>query len=661
MGAMLRVSSGAAIAAVAVLSTAAALHAQPQPQRAAGRQVFETRCAVCHGSDGHGGDTGPSIVFRLPLLKDGEVVTLLRDGRPAKGMPAQPMPVASRTSLIRYLRAIERREPPLVRTSIQTTDGRTLDGVVLNRGFDDLQLRTDDKKVHLLRKAGSHYRPVTSETPWPTYNGDPGGNRYTTLTQIDKRTVGRLGPTWMFTLPEASVLQTTPVVVDGLMYVTMPNECFALDAGSGRQVWRYKRSRTQGLTSGNTNRGVAVAGDRLFMVTDHAHLIALNRFTGELLWDSVMADWRQNYAATSAPLVAGNLVVSGVTGGEHGANGFVIAFDQETGKEAWRFWTVPKPGTKGSETWSGKDIDHGGAPTWFTGSYDPGLDLVFWPTGNPTKEYDGTDRKGDNLYASCILALDRKTGTLKWYYQFTPHDLWDWDATQTSVVVDAEWQGRTRQLLLHANRNGYFYVFDRATGERLLSVPFVTHLTWSSGIGADGKPIRLPNQEPSPAGTKVCPSQDGATNWFAPSFSPQTGLYYVQTFEKCSEYKTSPQGPWQPGKPYLGGSQRVLQEDPTPQRILRALDIRTGKPAWELPQVGPANSWGGTLATASGLVFVAEDGGAFMAVDAATGQPLWLFRTNATWRASPMTYQFDGRQHVAIAAGGTILSFALQE
>ena len=278
------------------------------------------------------------------------------------------------------------------------------------------------------------------------------------------------------------------------------------------------------------------------MVTDHAHLIALNRFTGELLWDSVMDDWRKNYAATSAPLPAGNLVISGVTGGEHGANGFVVAFDQETGKEAWRFWTVPKPGTPGSETWKGKDIEHGGAPTWFTGSYDPELDLVYWPTGNPGKEYDGDDRQGDNLYASCILALDRKTGTLKWHYQFTPHDLWDWDATQTSVLVDADWQGTPRKLMLHANRNGFFYVFDRATGERLLSTPFVKNLTWASGIGADGRPIRLPNQKPSPQGTRVCPSQDGATNWFAPSFSPQTGLYYVQTFEKCSVYTTTPQG-----------------------------------------------------------------------------------------------------------------------
>jgi alcohol dehydrogenase (cytochrome c) len=654
---MLRASVPLAIAGLAL----AAARAEAQPQPAPGRATFESRCAVCHGSDGHGGDTGPSIVFRMPLLPDADLETVIRDGRPAKGMPPQPMPATELQALTRYLRAIERRERPLERTSLQTTDGRTLAGVILNQGLDDLQLRTDDKRVHLLRRAGRRFRPVTSETGWPTYNGDPGGNRYSTLTQIDRGNVGRLAPAWVFEVPDAGLLQVTPVVVDGLMYVTMPNECYALDAGTGRQVWRYKRSRTPGVTMGHTNRGVAVAGHRLFMVTDHAHVIALDRFTGELLWDTAMADFRENYSSTSAPLVAGNLVITGVTGGEHGANGFVIAVDQETGKEAWRFWTVPKPGTPGAETWEGKDYEHGGAPTWFTGSYDPTLDLVYWPTGNPAKEYDGRDRKGDNLYASCILALDRRTGTLKWHYQFTPHDLWDWDATQTSVLVDADWQGAPRKLMLHANRNGFFYVFDRASGERLLSTPFVTHLTWASGIGADGRPVRLPNQEPSPQGTRVCPSQDGATNWFSPSYSPQTGLYYLQTFEKCSEYRTSPQGPWQSGRTYLGGSQRILQENPTPQRILRALDIRTGKPAWELPQVGPATTWGGTLATASGLVIVAEDGGALIAVDARDGTRLWTFPANASWKASPMTYLFDGRQYVAIAANGNILAFALRE
>ena len=396
------------------------------------------------------------------------------------------------------------------------------------------------------------------------------------------------------------------------------------------------------------------------MVTDHAHLIALNRFTGELLWDTTLADWRQNYGASSAPLTAGTLVITGVGGGEHGANGFVAALDQASGKEVWRFRTVPRPGEPGSETWKGKDIEHGGAPTWFTGSYDPDLDLVYWPTGNPSKEYDGSDRLGDNLYASCILALDRATGALRWYYQFTPHDLWDWDATQTSVVVDAPWQGRPRKLLLHANRNGFFYVFDRATGERLLSTPFVQQLTWASGIGADGRPVRLPNQEPSPQGTKVCPSQDGATNWFSPAFNPDTGLYYVQTFEKCSIYTTREQGPWQSGKSYLGGTQRTA-DDPVPQRILRALDIATGAVKWELPQPGPAHSWGGVLTTATGLVFAGVEGGALMAVDAVTGTPLWSFETNQEWKASPMTYQFDGRQYIAVAAGPAILAFAVQE
>ena len=299
--------------------------------------------------------------------------------------------------------------------------------------------------------------------------------------------------------------------------------------------------------------------------SDDAHLLALNRFTGELLWDTTLDDWRKNYASSSAPLVAGNLVVAGVTGGEHGANGFLAAHDQQTGKEVWRFWTVPRRGEPGFETWQGKDIEHGGAPTWFTGSYDPELDIVYWPVGNPGKEYNGDDRKGDNLYSGSILALQRADGKLKWHYQFTPHDLWDWDATQTSVLVDTTWEGKPRKLMLHANRNGFFYVFDRTDGKLLLAKPFIKQLTWASGIGADGRPIKLPNQDPSPGGTKVCPSQDGATNWYSPSFNPSTGLYYVQTNEKCSVYTKAPQGEWESGKTYLGGSQRTA-DDPKPQR-----------------------------------------------------------------------------------------------
>ncbi|HEY8148507.1 MAG TPA: PQQ-binding-like beta-propeller repeat protein [Vicinamibacteria bacterium] len=624
----------------------------------AGRKTFEGRCALCHGGDGEGGEKGPAIDVRLSALSDADLTKLIHDGRPLKGMPGRLVPEAEMTGLRKFLRALQREAPKVERKTVRTTDGGTLEGQVLGEGLDDLQLLTDDKRLHLLRRAGDLFRAVTSETGWPTYNGDPGGNRYTTLSQIDKTTVTRLASQWLFSIPDAGLLQMTPVVVGGIMYVTAPNQCFALDAGTGRPIWHYKRPPTKGVSGGNANRGVGVAGDRVFMVTDHAHIVALDRFTGERQWDTEMADWRQNYAASSAPLPAGDLVISGVSGGEHGANGFVAAYDQATGKEVWRFWTVPRPGEPGSETWQGKDIAHGGAPTWFTGSYDPALDLVYWPTGNPTKEYNGDDRQGDNLYASCILALDRKTGKRVWHYQFTPHDLWDWDATQTSVLVDAQWQGQPRPLMLHANRNGFFYVFDRRDGALLLAQAFVRNLTWASGIGADGRPVKLPNQEPTTAGTKVCPSQDGATNWYAPSFNPATGLYYLQTVEKCSVYTKSDQGEWESGRTYLGGTQRTAS-DPKPQRILRAIDIRTGKVAWELPQTGPANSWGGTLSTATGLVFVGEDGGGLMAVDAESGKPLWTFQTNQTWKASPMTYMFDGKQYVAVAAGPNIIALAI--
>ncbi|PYR80231.1 MAG: hypothetical protein DMF86_01140 [Acidobacteria bacterium] len=629
----------------------------------AGRKTFETYCGTCHGADGKGGERGPSILSRLPARDDRQLATFIREGRPEKGMPPSLVEPSEMAGLLKFLRTIERREEtaPAPRTKIATTAGTILDAEVLGEGLGDVQVRTDDGRVHLLRRAGDRFREVTSGTDWPTYNGDPGGNRYTTLTQIDRNTVGRLAMAWMFTLPDAGHLQVTPSVAGGIMYVAGINECFALDAGSGRRIWHYRRPRTADLsTGGSANRGVAVAGDRVFMETDNAHIIALNRFTGELLWDTELGDWRKNYSASSAPLPAGNLIVSGVAGGEHGANGFVAAHDQASGKEVWRFSTVPKAGEPGSETWQGKDIEHGGAPTWFTGSYDPELDTIYWPTGNPSKEYNGDHRGGDNLYSDSILALDRTTGRLKWYYQFTPHDLWDWDATETSVLVDADWQGRRRPLMLHADRNGFFYVFDRRDGTLLLAKPFVTRLTWASAIGSGGRPIKLPNQDPTVEGTKVCPSQDGATNWFSPSFNPATGLYYVQTFEKCSVYTKSDTGEWESGKPYLGGSQRTAA-DPKPERVLKALDIRTGAIVWTLPQRGPAQSWGGTLTTASGLVIAAEDTGALIAVDAADGRVLWNFQTNQTWKASPMTYAFDGRQFVVIAAGPNIIAFAIRE
>ena len=661
--------TGAAVFAAITLTLAA------QEDVAAGRKSFETRCARCHGADGNGGEMGPPIALRLWNRNDDQLVRLFHEGLPTRGMPpVVDISDAETKDLIKFLRTIQQKpeSAPKVRMKATLVDGTALDGEVLGEGFNDVQLLTDDKRVHLLRRVGlgatekggpagstgTRYREVTSQVDWPTYNGDPRGNRYTTMTQIDKLTVARLAPKWVFPIPGTTHSQATPVVVGGVMYIAAQNECFAIDAGTGRQIWHYQRPRTPAAVN-DVNRGVGVAGDRVFIETDDAHVIALDRHSGELLWETTLDDWRKNYSATSAPLPAGDLLIAGVTGGEHGANGFVAALDQATGKEVWRFWTVPKPGTPGSETWEGKDFEHGGAPTWFTGSYDPDLDIVYWPAGNPAREYNGDLRKGDNLYSDSILALDRQTGTLKWHYQFTPHDLWDWDATQTSVLVDAAWKGVPRKLMLHASRNGFFYVFDRRDGTLLLAKQFIRNLTWASGIGPDGRPVKLPNQEPSPAGTKVCPAQDGATNWYSPSFNPATGLYYLQTFEKCSIYTKSDDAEWKQGKTYLGGSQKTAP-DPKPQRILRALDFRTGEVKWEVPQPGPAFSWGGTLATSTGLVIFGEESGSLMAVDAIDGKPLWSFPTNHNWKTSPMTYMFDRTQYVAIIAGGSVMAFAIR-
>ena len=307
---------------------------------------------------------------------------------------------------------------------------------------------------------------------------------------------------WVFAVPNSGRLQGTPQVHDGVMYVTNTNTVIALDAGSGARLWEYSRPATAGLIgnarSPGNNRSVSIAGDKVFMQTDHAHLIALNRHTGQLLWDTEMADYRQNYNATGSLLAVENLVVAGTAGGEEGVRGFLAAYDQETGKEVWRFWTIPARGEPGSETWDGIDIEHGGGPTWLTGSYDPATKTVYWPTGNAGPDFNGDNRKGDNLYTCSILALDVTTGKLKWHFQATPHDEWDWDAVQPLVLVDAEWRGQPRKLLLQANRNGFFYVLDRIDGKMLMATPLVKKLTWAKEIAPDGRPVMNPNQVPTP-------------------------------------------------------------------------------------------------------------------------------------------------------------------
>jgi alcohol dehydrogenase (cytochrome c) len=649
---------------LALISTAAAAPQDSAP----GRALFDTRCASCHGGDGNGGAFGPPIVSRVPARNDSDLAAFLRAGAPERGMPAADLPPADMGQLIGYLRSLR---PPRagargpVSVKLDTTDGHGIEGVLIGEGIDDLQVRTADGKVHLLRRAGSRVRPVTSQEDWPHYDGGYSGNRYSSLRQIDRSNVARLAPRWVFPMDDTTPLQATPIVVDGIMYVTTANQCFALDAGSGRQIWHFQRARTRGVignASGGINRGAAAAGDRVFMATDNGHLLALNRFTGAVLWEKEMADYRLNYAATAAPLAIGDLVVSGIAGGDQGARGFVVAYEQATGAERWRFWAAPLPGEPGSETWKGAAIEHPGAPTWMTGSYDPDLGLLYWPVGNPGPDMNGDERLGDNLYSCSVVALDIKTGKLRWYFQFTPHDEWDWDAQQPQTLVDAVWEGRPRKLLLEANRNGFFYVLDRTDGKLLLGKPFVKKLNWAREIGADGRPVLNPEQRSTTQGVRTCPSLIGAANWWSTAFDPATGFYYVQALESCAIFtrRDARETRWEAGRGFAGGTSRESPDD-RPQKFLRAIDIRTGAIAWDLAQPGPGTTRGGVLATAGGIVFFCADSDAFMAADSATGKPLWHFQANHFWRASPMTYVFDGKQYVAVASGPNILAFALPD
>ncbi len=484
---------------------------------------------------------------------------------------------------------------------------------------------------------------------WPTYNGKLSGNRYSELTEINTNNVKQLGVQWMFSVPYAG-LETTPIVADGVMYVTAANQAYALDAGTGMMIWQYSRPRTQGLVgdaSLGTNRGAAILGDKIFMVTDNAHLIALNRTTGSLVWETVIPDEPQHYGSTVAPLIVNDLVVAGVSGGDWGIRGFVTAFKADTGERVWRYWTIPQKGEQGYDTWKGKDPEFGGGSTWLTGSYDSETGTLFWPTGNPYPDSDDRYRGGDNLFTDCVLALNPATGTLKWHYQFTPHDVHDWDSTEPAVLVDTLYRGAQRKLLLHADRNGFFYVLDRTNGELLLAKPFIRRLTWASGIGPNGRPVLSLAKDGKNSGV-ICPAEE-AINWNATAFSPRTHLFYVMAIEKCKV--TSPAN-WKVKPPEVEPAQKVL----------RAIDIETGRIVWEKPQLGSTRvkTWAGVLGTAGGILFYGDPGGAFVAADERNGDPLWHFSTNGVIKASPMTYTAGGKQFVAIAAGSNIVAFGLR-
>ena len=675
---------------------AAAFDARQAGDRAAGQAIFERQCTNCHMVRGRGAANGPDLSGVGRELTVRELEQTLANPSSRKGM---------KTGASCPGWAFCPDDPWSV-VNVALKNGAKLRGFARSRGAHDLQLQTLDGRMHLLTTADyasveeekASFMPAftgtdaerrnlvaylsglggipvgplaASSTPgsvaemervqkpangeWPGYHGLPSANRHSPLAQIHTGNAAKLQPAWSYSLPHMS-LQTTPLVADGVMYVTAPNQVCALDSSTGREIWCYVRPRgdarkISGDAAKGAQRGAALLGDRVFFATDDAHLIALHRLTGALMWQVFMPEGPGAFGATAAPLVVGDLVVAGVGGGDAPLRGFVAAYQATTGEQAWRFWTLPKRDDPAAATWKGTALETGGGATWLTGSYDAELDTLYWPTGNPYPDTDGSQRIGDNLYTNCVVALEPKTGKLKWHFQFTPHDLWDWDATEPLVLVDASFQGRQRKLLLQANRNGFFYVLDRTNGEFLLGKPFVQRLTWATGVDAQGRPVLDPKAKPTMGGTVACPAVRGATNWYSTAYNPDAKLFYVMAVEDCNLYRQA-------------GSWFVPYNDPKnpPVKLLRALDIETGKVVWEVPQIGaPEANYSGVLSTAGGVLFYGESGGSFAAADARTGKTLWHFNTGQAWKASPMTYTVKGRQYVAIAAGGNIMAFTLGE
>ena len=515
----------------------------------------------------------------------------------------------------------------------------------------------------------SSFEPVTwerlvnaEEEPqnWLMYSGTFDSKRHSRLDQVHNRNVNRLELKWTHQLSALDRAETTPLVVDGVMFITeAPSNVLAVDAATGRPYWRYEHELPEDLRicCGRNNRGVAILGDTLYMSTLDAHLAAIDARTGNLLWAAEAADYRSGYSKTAAPLIVKDKVVTGIAGGEFGIRGFLDAYNASTGTRDWRTYTIPSPDHADNQSWSGDSWRTGGSPTWITGSYDPELDLVYWGTGNPGPDYNGDVRIGDNLYADSALALDGDTGDLSWYFQFTPHDVHDWDAIQIPVLTDLEVDGRVRKVMMWANRNAFFYVIDRETGEYLSGTPFAKQ-TWAEGLDENGRPIRRPNTFPTLEGVLVAPDASGGTNWQSPAYSPRTELFYVMAFDGEAEFYIRDEE-YIDGERFTGGGQQRMLPIDSYTSAVRAIDPRTGNRRWEY-QVQP-QTWSGLLSTAGDIVFGGTVDGYFYALDAVSGEELWHISLGAEVRAAPMTYAVDGQQYVAIAAGNVVYSFGLIE
>jgi alcohol dehydrogenase (cytochrome c) len=511
---------------------------------------------------------------------------------------------------------------------------------------------------------------------WLTYNGGYSSQRYSRLDQVNAANVENLELKWMLQNQVFGAWQSNPIIVDGIMYVTeRPNSVMAVDAITGRVFWKYRHVPAENalVCCGANNRGVAVLGDMVYMGTLDARLVALDRINGKPLWDVEVGDVNLAYSVTMAPLAVKDKIIVGVGGGEFGIRGYVTAFDAETGEQAWKTYTIPGPGEPNHDSWEGDDWEHGGAPVWITGSYDPDLNLTYWGVGNPGPDWNAGQRPGDNLYSDSAIALDADTGELKWYFQFTPNDAYDYDSVQVPVLADIDWQGQPTKVMMWANRNGYFYVLDRVTGKFLLGEPYV-RVNWSSGLDANGRPIPTPQ----PEGMPTFPGNQGGTNWDPPSYSPQTGLFYFSAWKDYATIYRSEESEYRPGRAFLGGGFSVLAPvegaptigigrtnpinnwtDEVGHATLKAMEPHTGEAVWEYDQYDVSDS--GMLTTASNLLFTGGREGYFHAIDASNGELLWRVNLGGQIVMAPVTFMVDGVQYLSVISGNAMATFALRD
>ena len=495
---------------------------------------------------------------------------------------------------------------------------------------------------------------------WLMYSGTLDSQHFSGLDQIHNGNVGELELKWAYQIPQLDRAETVPLVVDGVMFITeAPSNVVAVDAATGRQYWRYDHELPDDLRicCGRNNRGVAILDETLYMSTLDAQLVAIDARTGNLVWNKAVADYRSGYSKTAAPLIVKDQVVTGIAGGEFGIRGFIDSYNAATGELEWRANTIPGPDHPDNQTWAGDSWRTGGSASWITGAYDPDLDLVYWGTGNPGPDWNGDVRMGDNLYSDSAMALNMDTGGLEWYFQFTPHDVHDWDAIQVPILADLEWDGETRKVMMWANRNAFYYTLDRETGEFLVGKPFAKQ-TWAAGLDSNGRPIRLPDTFPTPDGTLVSPSVGGATNWFSPAYSPRTELFYVQAYDGEDVFYKRDEDYVEGDRYTGGGGQRPGPADDY-QSAIRAIDPRTGDIRWEY-QIQP-RSTAGVMTTAGDLVFSGSIDGYFFALDAVSGEELWHMAVGSRVHSSPMSYAVGGKQYVTIAAGNVVFTFGLKE